>query len=148
MLVLLAQGFRTCEVARLVGFREESVSRLKTRHRRRLEALLQARDAAAFADSDEAQRALLREIRNDLVPTALRELLTSDHELTRARVVLGLLDRTGIGPTQRVETTVQTQQEYLMSANVRMVLEAITSGKAPIVLDQVPPGDDEYDICP
>lgn len=132
VLVLLAQGFRTSEVARLVGFSDEHVSRLKTRFRGRLDRLLQARDSAAFADSDEAQRCLLREIRNELVPAALRELLSSEHELTRARVALGLLDRTGIGPTQKVETTVQSQAEYLMSANVRLVLDAIQTGKVQV----------------
>lgn len=91
----------------------------------------------------DAKQAMARKLIQNL--DKIDECLTDDNKQVVMRALEFMANRVGLPATQQQDIHVQTQTEYLMSANVRLVLEAITTGKAPVVLDAAPPEDDGGD---
>lgn len=77
-----------------------------------------------------------------LLNEAYRIALKSENEQARLRAIELFLNRFGLPVTTEQNINVQTQGDYLMSVNVRRVLDAIEAGNV-TMLDVGPPSDDE-----
>lgn len=70
---------------------------------------------------------------------AIRIVRTTDNENSFWRGMEFLANRCGLPVTQQQDIKIQNQQEYIMSAQFRAVMEMVQTGRVIVDLDQEPP---------
>jgi hypothetical protein len=141
--LFLGLGHRPSDVARELGYRKETVSRIGAQYRDRIATLGRLQAARLLEQRNQLFLGALLELRDREVLSTLARVLTGENAAAAARAVEIVLQRTGFPATAELNQHTETLIAYTMTPDVRDVLAAVRTGAVRMLREGPPPDEIE-----